>query len=236
MAAPTFVSYTDTGWATVVSTASVATSSISVQSGDILVAVGATSDSAVTLAVSGGSLTWTAAQSVNVSNYCSAYIWTATASSTTSFAVTFSRTGGGGGQKYGGGVYVFRAASIGNSSKTNTTGAPSLALSSSQANSAFVQVVGDWNAADGASRTWRAINSTTPTSGNGYEKAYSRDSSQYTVYSAYWPDVGSTGSKTTGLSAPSGQQYAAIALEIEGTASAAASFGIPHRPLRIWRY
>lgn len=236
MAVPTFVSYTDTGWATTVTTASVATSSISVQSGDILVAVGATSDSAVTLAVSGGSLTWTAAQSINVSSYCSAYIWTATASSTTSFAVTFSRTGGSTSQKYGGGVYVFRAASIGNSSKTNTTGAPSLALSSSQANSAIVQINADWNAADGASRTWRTINSTTPTSGSGYEKAYYRDASQYVVYSAYWPDVGSTGSKTTGLSAPSGQQYAVIALEVKGAASAATSFGIRHRPLRIWRY
>jgi hypothetical protein len=235
MAAPTFVSYTDTGWATPNSTASVATSSISVQSGDTMVAVAVISDGSMTLAVSGGSLTWTLAQSVVTTNYCATYIWTATASSTTSFAVTFSRTGTTT-TKYGGGVYVFRAASIGNSSKTNTTGAPSLALSSSQASSAFVQVVADWNAADGASRTWRAINSTTPTSGNGYEKAYYRDSAQYTVCSAYWPDVGSTGSKTTGLSAPSGQQYAAIALEIKGTASAVASFGIPHRPLRIWRY
>ena len=35
----------------------------------------------------------------------------------------------------------------------------------------------------------------------------------YTIYSAYYPDVGAAGSKTEGLSAPGSQKYAIIALE-----------------------
>jgi hypothetical protein len=222
MAAPTFVSYTDTGFNTSAATASVATSSISVTSGDLLVAVGTASNDANSVTIAGGSLTWTAQQSSNTVSNAFAALWTATATSTTSFAVTFTRVGTGGVPVYGGGVYVFRAASIGASAKsTNTTGAPSLALLTTQANSAIVVINADWNAIDGATRTWRTINSVTPTAGNGLEKKYLRNATEYTVYTGYWDDVGGIATDTTGLSAPSGQKFTLIAFEVKGTVTAA---------------
>lgn len=223
--APTFVSFTATSWT--ISGSTKTTASISVQSGDILVAITAVEGYNATQitgdpTVSGGSLTWTRRQLVQVTDYCQAAIWTATASSATSITVSGTKPSGDfSTTAFGFGVYVFRGSDgVGASNKTNvSSGAPSLSLTTTADNSVVIAIDGDWSAADGSSRTWRTINSVAPTSGNGYEKVYYRDSSLYTVYSAYWPDAGSAGSKTTGLSAPTGQKYAICALEVKGTAS-----------------
>jgi hypothetical protein len=94
-----------------------------------------------------------------------------------------------------------------------------LALTTTGANSAVINIVGDWNAVDGASRVWRTINSITPSSGAGTEGLYLLDTGLATIYSARWTDVGAAGSKTTGLSAPTGQKYSIIAIEVLGSAS-----------------
>lgn len=98
------------------------------------------------------------------------------------------------------------------------SGAPSLAITTTGDNSAVICFNADWNAVS-AARTWRTINSITPTIGNGLERAYEFASGAYTVYSAYWNDTGTAGAKTTGLSAPTGQRYVIAAVEILGTAS-----------------
>jgi hypothetical protein len=77
-------------------------------------------------------------------------------------------------------------------------------------------VVADWNAVDGAVRTWRTVNGTAPTSGNGFERSYVRDAASMTYYCAYYPDAGAAGSKTVGLSAPSTMRYVICAVEIKG--------------------
>ena len=110
---------------------------------------------------------------------------------------------------------------IGASAKTNVaSGAPSLGLTTIGDNSAVVAFVGDWNATDGASRTWRTINSITPSSGGGDEVTYFRDAIHYAAYAAYWSDVGPVGTVTTGLSAPAGQKYSIIAVEVRGSPEA----------------
>lgn len=206
--APSFVSENEvSSWST--TGASKSTSSFAVQAGDVLVAYGMTEDSPNSLSISGGSLTWTQQQLVNTSSYGRAYVWTATASSTTSITVTFTRSGSG---QYGGDVLVFRGSGgIGASSKTNTTGAPSLALTTTQANSAIVTASVDWNAVSGSSRTWRTG------AGTLTETTYATDPAHGTFYGGYHASAGAAGSKTVGLSAPSGQQYAIVAVEVKGT-------------------
>lgn len=214
MAAPTFVSYTATAFSFHPSQGAQATASISVQNGDILVAVSGTSDSQVsTTSVSGGSLTWTQQQVISVASDCFASVWTTTATSSTSFTVTFTPSGTNGSVDFGGAVYVFRNASVGASNKANTTGsgAPSVNLTTTQANSAIVVFNADFTAVDGTTRTWRS------NAGTLTEKTYFRDATQYTVYSGYHADSGSVGTYACGLTVPSTQAYAIIALEVKGS-------------------
>lgn len=208
---PSFIQVVSTVYNT--TTDNKATSSFSVQSGDILVAIGAVEDHGSDITVTGGSLTWTLRQEVNVTNYSRVFLWTAVASSSTSFAVTFHR---GSVRNFGGSVLTFRGGTVGASSKTNDSGAPSLALTTTQDNSAVVCAVADWNAVEGDTRVWRTINSITPTNGGSGEALYSFNSGIFTVYIGYWTNVGTAGSKTTGLSAPNTQKYSIVAQEILG--------------------
>lgn len=222
MAAPTFIQEAETAWNSTTSPKNAGP--FSVQTGDVLVAVGVIADSNGVndnLTVSGGSLTWTVPTNgrVKVNAYCGVVIYTATATSSTSITVAFASAASPSAW-FGGNVLTFRgSAGVSASAKTNlATGTPSLAITTTGANSAVVAVNGDWNAADGTTRTWRTVNSLTPTSGNGLERTYFRDAAQYTTYAAYWTDVGAAGSKTVGLSAPSGMKWAIAAVEVLGTA------------------
>lgn len=218
---PTFVAEYEVAHSRVAAGAK--TVSVTVAAGDVLAIYGLTEDGGLyTLGTpSGGGLTYSLQQSVTVSSYCAVYVWTATAGSSQTF--TLSITMSGGTAYWGYDCLRFSGSDgVGNSSKTNVaSGAPSLALTTAADNSAIVAGNGDWNAGDGSSRMWRTINSITPTSGNGLETTYARDASYAAFYGAYWSDSGTAGSKTTGLSAPSGQKYAVVAVEIKGTAGGA---------------
>lgn len=211
MAAPTFVAeYENTSW-----TASGASKSVSVTTavGDVLVVIGMCPDQVVTMGTpSGGSLTYTLQQEVNVANYTRVAMWTATATAATTFNVTITR----GGSDFMWGMTVLRfsgVSAVGASTKTNVaSGAPSLALTTTQANSAIVVANSDWVPVDGSSRTWRTPSGSTAIS----ERSYAHDPSNYTVYAGYHSDAGATGSKTVGLTAPSGQKYSIVALELKG--------------------
>lgn len=229
---PSFIQEAETVWTTNAnSTASVTTDSFTVQANDVLVAFAVIEgynpgSGNMTLSISdntSGALTWTNQQVVQVTEYTWVSVWTTTTDAR-SMTVTLTRSTDPGTDMYfGANVLTFRGSDgVGASNKTNvSSGAPSLALTTTTDNAAIVAANGDWNAADGSSRTWRTINSITPTSGNGLERTYFRDSAHYTVYIAYWSDVGSAGSKTTGLSAPSGQKYSIAVVEVKGAAAAA---------------
>jgi hypothetical protein len=105
--------------------------------------------------------------------------------------------------------------------------APSLTITTTGDNSAIVVFVTDWNAANGASRTWQTVNSITPTAGNGFELTYFRNASAWTMYVGYYPDAGAKGAKTVGISAPSTMKASIVAVEVLGTAAAAAERGGP---------
>jgi hypothetical protein len=98
--------------------------------------------------------------------------------------------------------------------KPTATGAPSLNLATTQADSAIVVANADWFALDGSSRTWRTG------AGPPTELSYARGSASYTVYAARHANAGAAGSKTVGLSAPGGQKYSLAAVEIKGSSPA----------------
>lgn len=205
---PTFVSYTATAsWVT--NTTSTTTASISVQTGDLMVGYTMTEANTTTTAISdSGSGTWTLAQANSVASNCYDAIWTRPVTATTTYTVTFTRTGSG---VYGGAVIVFRGSGgVGASSKTTNTGAPTLNITTGQAHSAVVVVNGDWNAVDGTSRTWRT------NAGTIFEQTYTRNASFYTGYAAFHSNAASATTYAVGLSAPTGQAYAILALEVKG--------------------
>jgi len=217
VAAPTFVAeYEASSWST---TSTPKTVTPTTAAGDTLVVLGASENGDTTLATpTGNSHTYTLRQSVAISSdWCAAYGWTTTA--TTAAGWTLSVTRAGSVQAWGFIALRFSASSgVGASAKTNVSGsAPSLGITTTGANSAVVVIVADWNALDGATRTWRTVNGTAPSAGNGFERAYFRSGATYAVYAAYYPDVGAAGLKTVGLTLPVAQKYSIVAIEVLGT-------------------
>lgn len=203
---PTYVQHYQTGWGS--SSTPNNTSSFSVLAGDVLVAYSMTANDATTVSVSGGSLSWTLQQSIGVTNYSRLYIWTAVVDVDKSMNMSFSR--GGSLNNFGGGAFTFRGSSgIGASSSTNTTGAPSLNLTTIGSQSAIVVISADWNALSSA-RTWRTG------AGALTESAYTYTAGQYTIYAGFHANAGAPGTYTVGLSAPAGQQYSIGAIEVKG--------------------
>ena len=201
----------------------VTSSSVTVQTGDVIIIRGMSADGAVTLNTptnSGTAQTYTLRQSVVVASYSTAYLWTAIASVGQSMTVTVTATNTAV-QSYGFRVSVYRGSDgIGATAKTNiASGAPSLALTTTGANSAVECSNSDWAAADGTTRTWRTVNGAPMT-----EQGYYRDAAQYTNYSGWRADTGAAGAQTLGLSAPAGQKYSMMGVEILGTASAAPNY------------
>lgn len=213
---PTFVQENETAWNTV--TTPKTTGSFTAQVADVLAAlVGAEEASGNTFTVSSSpSLTWALQQANTTGSNGYTGGSTASVASAGSMTASIARSGSGtGAQAFGANFLQFRDSDgVGASAKTtNVTGAPSLNVTTLQDNSALAVIVVDWNATDGTSRTWRTVNGSTPT-----EVTYFRDSTRYTVYGAYWADAGTAGSKTVGLTAPSGQKYSIVVVEIKGTA------------------
>lgn len=233
MAAPTFVgTYVPaSNWGSTADGATRTSTSFDVVTGDILVIMGqaALSDKSFAAAgpsATGGSITWTSQINVGTSgNFNRGQAYTGIVGATaTGITVSWVNDGGTGTRFWGFRITHWRGSDgIGASPASGTVAAtaPSRAITTTQDDSAIMAQFGDWSAVDGAVRTWRTINSITPTAGNGFELGYFRDSSQYTVYTAIWNGVGTAGSKTTGLSGPSGQDSTQMAIEIKGSAGVA---------------
>jgi hypothetical protein len=95
---------------------------------------------------------------------------------------------------------------------------PSHTVTTTGANSALLVANGDFESNDGASRTWTSINGST-----GSERLYQRDAGVvYVFYANEYADTGAAGSKTFGMGAPAGQDYALVAVEVLGTTPPAA--------------
>ena len=204
--APTFESETHSTYATTTPKSL----AVNVLAGDTIVVKASTSDAACTVSTptnDGAALTWTLAQSVITSSYATAYMWTATADSARTVTVSVARAGSA--YYYGASAEVWRGATVGASAKSSgTTGYPSLSLTTTEANSAASVVVGDWNAISG-SGAW----SSTPGTPTARWDAYV--ASQGAAHAATYADVSAAGAKTLAMTAPSGQKWSIVGLELK---------------------
>lgn len=214
-AAMQFISFTATVYTT---TTSPKDAVVSVNNGDILVAISSNGDNSegdISVATNAGSTSaWTQQQAATGSTFPEIWLWTATATATGSITVRFTQAATA--SRYGGCVYVIRN-SIGgldlSVKNTNAGSAPSLSITTTAANDLVIYYGVDWNASN-AARTWRTINGITPTAGNTLETLYSFVSGDVTVYSGYWNDAGTAGAVATGQTTPS-QKWTAIAIAIK---------------------
>lgn len=216
MAAPTFVAEYEAAWNTASTPKTV---SVTAQAGDVLVVFASTIDTSDVPAPTGGTgITWTIHQTVAATDFVRSRIYSAIVPSNQTFNLSINFTGG---EIWGYNVLQFRNSDgVGASAKANAEGAPSVNITTTGANSAIVVHVADFNEMTGT-RTWRTVNSITPSANNGLEVTYAAVDEAYVVYGAYYSDAGAAGSKTVGLSAPTGQQYSIVALEVLGAEEAA---------------
>jgi hypothetical protein len=219
MAAPTFVADYDAAWN---SFTSPKTASVTTAVDDVLVICRAAESEVSTFSLpTGGTGTYANQEDLGPTDYTRVRIDTVSAG-VTAQTYTLSCACSAAGLWWGAATARF-SGSTGIGAAESTTGAsggPSLDITTTQDNSALVVIVGDWAAVDGTTRTWRTVNGTTPTAGNGLELNYFRSAAHYTTYLAYYPDAGAAGLKTVGLSAPTGQKFTIAAVEVKGTASA----------------
>lgn len=183
------------------------TASVTVQAGDLIVVKAGTNNSGARISsVSGGGLTYTLQQSiVGVTQQSCAYVWTAVSPSSQTFTLTVTPSSA---------FFTFAAEvwrnhnGIGSSGKKTATSTTSLSLTTQGANSAITVLNADWNAVNGSTRTYLT------SAGAFTENGYQTDPSWLTFYSGYHADAGAVGSKTVGMSAPSGQRPSLIVLEV----------------------
>jgi len=222
--APTFVSYSEHGsWVTTYPTGQVFSAAVTVETGDLLLVFSGTGNGNRDMSTaSGGGLTYTLRLKPNADNdtgHSDCWFWTAVATANDSFNVQSTFTSPIT-TSCGICVYVWRDATLGAFIGIEDAGTvPLLDLTTTGDGSAVTYFQSDWNSVN-AARTWRTINSITPTAGNGFEKLFARSGTSQAVYSAYWGDVGTAGVKTTGLSAPTGELPNAIAVEVLAEAAA----------------
>lgn len=215
--APLFISETETVFNTT-ATPKTATA-VAVNNGDTLLAYAVieNDDGSDTITFAGGGLIWNTVQQIHIASNCYILVQSATATSTTSFNVTITHNLGNAAYWFGGNVLVFRGSGgVGASQKNNTTGLPTLSLTTQSDNSIIVTVIGDFAAIDGATRAWNTINSITPVALGAGELTYLRDPAHYAAYAAYYTSAGIAGIKSTGLQTPGGQTYSIVSVEIKG--------------------
>lgn len=158
----------------------------------------------------GTALTWTLRQSVQVAAYASAYVWTSTVD-TPRTGMVITLTGNTSGY-WGALVEVWRGVAVGASSKANvSSGAPTLNVTTTAVDTAITILNTDYYPRDGATRSWRTG------AGPATETFYLYRSGRATWYSAFHSAAGAVGVKTVGLSAPTGQKYSIIGLELVPT-------------------
>lgn len=205
------------------------TASFNVEAGDLLVVMASSEHAGATFgtpSASGGSVTWTLRQTATntpADQWSRTQVWTGAVGATAT-GITVSLTRAGTAVTWGLSCTVWRGhGGVGVSGNaTQASGnAPAVTLAGCSANSAVQCAVNDWNAADGASRTYRTINGSAMT-----ESTYYRNAAAHTVYGGYRLDVGAGGSVVVGLTAPTAQKPSTVGIEILGTTSGSTVNGV----------
>ena len=225
MAAPTFVAQYATAFNSN-TTPKTAMSAVAISSGDVLV-IGGAEESADN--VSGYAPTFTENGSASLANstenssvlYSPVSAATYTASASENITITAVKgTNAATGGYFGANVARFSGSSgVGAIQTGSGSGSPSISITTTQANSAIVVIFADWNATTGTQTFTSNGGAGSPASLTGY----AGDGVHYGVAIAYYANAGTAGSKTVGMSAPTGQKWRGIAIEVKGTAASAAS-------------
>lgn len=223
MTAPTFNgSFLSTaGWTTGNSPQSCA--SINRAINDVLVIVALAEDSGVDandiVPSNETGLTWGAMlQEVTTFNRAWAACWAAVASSAANTTITMTE-GSPTPLHWGFRVYHYsNSGGIGVSNKGDAAdSAPNVTLTGVAADSSLVVAVADWEAG-GATPTWRTADAGTFTQTDNVD-----DGVNYTAWAGYHANAGAAGNKAVGMTSPTAPDWSLVAVEVLGTASAAAS-------------
>src|SRR5882757_4397257 len=154
-------------------------------------------------------VTWTQQLVDTTASHTYASIWTGVVNTPGSVAATWP--GAFAGNKMHGGVLgqypnaQLAATPASNATKVGTATAPSATVTTVAAGSSIPVIVGDWTAADGATRAWRS---------SATEDSYSRNSGLATFYFAH-QDAAAAGSQTIGLTTPASMTWTMLGLEVK---------------------
>lgn len=210
---PTFVAEYESAWTNAGTPKSV---NVTTQPGDILAWLAATRDAGTTvntLSAGGGGMAWSFPEFSLVASTCGLYIGIAQATLAETFTLTATAVSGTTVGFWGFNCLRFSGVSSIGAGVVNSPGAsgvPSISITTLQANSAIVLINADWNAIDGAARSWLT------NAGPFTEQSYARSAGNYAIYGGYHADSGNPGAKIVGLSNIAGQKYAIAALELQG--------------------
>jgi len=214
MTAPTFVAQYSTAFNTG-STPKTAISAVAVSAGDVLVGVAAreSGENGPTLNLTeNGAGAWTVQDRYGTTSATVEALSATYVASAETLTVTVTSPAS---LFFGGNVVRFSGSDgVGAHAQASGSGSPSVNITTTQANSAIVVIVGDWNAVSGTQTFTSAGGAGSATALTGSPG----DAAHYGVAIAYYPDAGAAGSKTVGMSAPTGQQYSILAVEVKGTA------------------
>jgi hypothetical protein len=183
---------------------------VTANAGDLLIlsATAGTDTWKANITAAGGQ-TWTQRADLGPGSGTASFVrvWTATAASTGTFTVTLTPSDSAGHnwfmqvQVFRNGVYAGVASILAGGS------APSLSITTTNANSAIAMVVSDFNAISGASRAYR-------TGAGAFSETQYVTSTFFTYYNGYHADAGTAAAKTVGLTAPTGQAPTMVAIEV----------------------
>lgn len=216
MAAPTFIAQYATAFNSDGSSKT-AMSAVSINSDDVIVLVSASENYlGLTSETENGAGSFTNQEVFNTSNYCYTRASTYIAPANETITINVTKTGAI--AYFGGNAVRFSGSSgIGATEINNgASGTPSVSITTTQANSAIVVIASDWNASTGSQTFTSSGGAGSPSDLTGFPG----DNSHYGVAVAYYADAGSAGSKTVGMSAPTNQKWAIIAIEVKGSAGA----------------
>lgn len=190
-------------------TATLTTPSFTPSVGEIIVVKWGNEDVGVPSigAVSGGSLTYTnRASSSGVSSHAEVYVYTTTVVSASSMTVSVAASGSAGNhwmlvERWSGALLAGTPAT--NATKTGTGSAPSATITTTGTTSIVTWINNDWNATTGTA---------------AYRSSASEDgallvASHIRFYAAY-QSAASAGSQTIGLTAPTGQNWSMVGIEV----------------------
>ena len=213
--APTLVDYQQSDWTTQTAGDEV-TPTVTWQAGDLVLVFGSTEagTNATLNTPTATGLSFSLVTSINTADFndTANYLWSATAGSNGSGAITATR-GDSGTNARGIAAFVYRGSNgLGNTATLDNSANKAISLTRVSDNSATAVVLGDWN----------AVNDTTVTSspGSGTQRVAQFVTGAATFFLFDWGDQGATGTTSYGIGNHTGTvDMSGIAVEVKGSSN-----------------